>query len=68
MTYERRDDDVLVFPHTWVDDSLRGEGRARELLDAAVEWVRAEGLKIEPVCPYVVGQFEKDESLRDIRA
>ena len=67
MTYEKRSG-VLVFDHTWVDGSLRGQGQARRLLDVAMLWVRSEGKKVEPVCPYVKGQFDKDPSLADLRA
>ena len=67
MTYKTQGN-VLLFDHTWVDDSLRGQGKARELLDAAMSWVRTTGKKVEPVCPYVRGQFDKDASLADLRA
>lgn len=68
MTYSKAGEDRLIFDHTWVDDSLRGQGRARQLLDAAMVWVRTTGRKVVPLCPYVKAQFDKDESLADLRA
>ena len=68
MTYSKAGDHLLIFDHTWVDDSLRGEGQARRLLDHAMEWVRSEGKKVNPLCPYVKSQFDKDERFDDLRA
>ncbi len=68
MTYSKAGDTKLLFDHTWVDDSLRGQGRGRELLDAAIVWVRATGHTVVPVCPYVTSQFQKDTSLHDVLA
>ncbi len=33
MSYLWRDEHTIVANHTWVDDSLRGQGVARVLLD-----------------------------------
>lgn len=61
-----RDGDTVVLTHTEVDDSLRGQGRARQLLDTAVDWMRDEGLQVDIDCPYVQRQFDRDESLHDV--
>lgn len=45
--------DEILADHTWVDDSLRGQGTARQLLDALVEFAREKQLKIVPTCSYV---------------
>lgn len=66
ITYYRDQPGTVVFDHTDVDESLRGQGRARQLLDAGVAWVRAEKLHITPECPYVKGQFRKDSNLADV--
>ena len=68
MEYKKREFPVLEFHHTWVDDSLRGQGRAGQLLDAAMSWVRESKHTVKPVCAYVKKQFEKQESLHDLRA
>ena len=68
MTYTRRSPGILAFDHTWVDSSLRGQGQAGVLLDAAMTWVRARGDKVIPVCSYVVKKFDEDEQLAALRA
>ncbi len=67
ITYKKEDGN-LVFDRTWVDDSLRGQGRAGQLFGVAMDWVRAEGHKVVPVCSYVQARFDKDESLADLKA
>ncbi len=52
--------------HTWVDDSLRGQGVARQLLDAAVAFAREKHVKIIPICSYVEVMFRRDQSLSDV--
>lgn len=67
-TSYRREGNTLVMPHTWVDDSLRGQGIAKQLVDAAVAYARAEHVTITPVCPFVKAAFEKDASIHDVLA
>lgn len=66
MTYSRAGDGLIIIDHTHVDDSLRGQGVGRILLDTIVEDARTRGLKILPLCPYAKAQFNKDPSLRDV--
>jgi predicted GNAT family acetyltransferase len=68
MTYQRLSAFLILVDHTHVDVSLRGGGVARQLLDAAVTWARQNGVKIDATCSYVVAQFARDKSLRDVNA
>ena len=68
IEYKKEDFPVLDFHHTWVDKSLRGQGRAGQLLDAAMAWARETKHTVRPTCPYVVKQFEENESLHDLYA
>ena len=68
ISYVWRDASTIVADHTWVDDSLRGQGVARQLLDVLVEYAREQQLKIVPVCSYVVVMFKRDQSLLDVAA
>ena len=38
----------------------------RELLGALVQWARATGTKVVPLCPFAKAQFDKDASIRDV--
>src|SRR5829696_8790936 len=67
MTYSREGSRATI-EHTRVDDSLRGQGVARRLLDAAVAWARDTGMRVTPVCTYARSVFERDASIRDVLA
>ena len=58
----------IIANHTWVDDSLRGQGVARKLLDVLVAFARKKNLKIIATCSYVVVMFKRDKSLADVVA
>ena len=49
----------LIIDHTEADDSLRGTGKAAELVEAVVAHARANELKIMPLCPFARLIFEK---------
>ena len=58
----------IIANHTWVDDSLRGQGVARQLLDVLVAFAREKNLKIVATCSYVDVMFRRDKSLADVVA
>lgn len=68
MTYRRLGEARILIDHTEVDPGLRGQGVARRLLDAAVAWARASGIRVSASCSYVVVQFARDPSLKDVQA
>jgi hypothetical protein len=57
---------VVSIDHTEVDESLRGQGIARKLTLAAVDWARKSGVKLLPVCPFAKAVFDRDPSLHDV--
>ncbi|AMC93780.1 GNAT family acetyltransferase [Erysipelothrix larvae] len=59
---------VITIDHTFVNPDYRGQGLAKDLLDASVEMARAKGLKIIPQCPYVKREFEKSDEYKDVWA
>ncbi len=68
MTYQRNAAARVTIDHTEVDPSLRGQGIARRLLDAAVAWARQTGTKITPRCSYVVAEFARNKAIGDVLA
>lgn len=66
MTYSRTNATLIIVDHTHVDESLGGQGVGRQLLGALVGWVRSEGIKVVPLCPFAKAQFEKNPSIRDV--
>ena len=68
ISYIWRDDSTIDANHTWVDDSLQGQGVARQLLDTLVEFAREKKLKIVPTCSYVEVMFRREKSFADVIA
>ncbi|WP_238385479.1 MULTISPECIES: GNAT family N-acetyltransferase [Acidovorax] len=66
MTYSRTNATMIIVDHTEVAPSLSGQGVGRELLGALVQWARATGTKVVPLCPFAKAQFDKDASIRDV--
>ncbi len=62
------DGDVLVFDHTEVDLAHQGKNLAGILMRHALEDVRARGLKMRPVCSYVVKFVERYDEFADLVA
>ena len=66
MTYSAAGSDKIIIDHTNVDDALRGTGTGGKLVAAAVEWARASGKKILPLCPFAKSVFDKKPEYRDV--
>ena len=66
MNYSRTNATLIIIDHTDVDESLRGQGAGRQLLDALVAWARSTHTKVLPLCPFSKAQFVKDPTIRDV--
>jgi predicted GNAT family acetyltransferase len=62
----RRSGDTLVFPHTQITSSLRGQGLGALLVQAALDDVRASGGRVVPRCWYVAEFIDANPSYRDL--
>lgn len=58
VSYELHDGGLDI-THTIVPDELGGRGIASELVQAAYDYAKAEGLKPIATCPYAVKWLEK---------
>ena len=65
ITFPDRDGAAEI-DHTFVDDSLRGQGVAGELMRAAVDQIRAEDKRARAVCTYARSWFEKHPEEADL--
>lgn len=54
------EDNKAIINHTFVDDSLRGQGIAGQLVERAVNKIREEGYQVAATCPYAVKWLEKN--------
>jgi predicted GNAT family acetyltransferase len=57
---------IMTIDHTEIDEKLRGEGIGEDMVKAAVEYARANGLKIKAVCPYAKKVIERTPEFQDI--
>lgn len=67
MTYTHAGPKKIIIDHTEVSDKLKGEGVGYKLVEASVEYMRANGLKAIPLCPFANAVFKKrGESYADV--
>jgi uncharacterized protein len=62
------DGQLVILDHTEVDESLRGQGIARRLVEAAVGWAREQNIKLVPVCPFAKAIFDREPAFGDVIA
>jgi predicted GNAT family acetyltransferase len=57
---------VITFVHTIVPEALGGRGVGSALVHAALDAVRAEGLKVVPQCSFVAAYIKKHTEYQDL--
>jgi predicted GNAT family acetyltransferase len=62
LTFSLRDKE-LVADATYTPPELRGRGIAARLVEAATDYSRKNGLKIYPMCSYVIEYFKRRPEL-----
>jgi predicted GNAT family acetyltransferase len=67
MTYSVAGSRVII-DHTRVDELLRGKSAGARLVQAAVEWARAENVKLLPLCPFAKSVFDRMPAYADVLA
>ena len=65
VTFPDRDGAADI-DHTFVDDTLRGQGVAGQLLQAAADQIRAEGKRARATCSYAEIWFERHPEEADL--
>ena len=66
LTYTRTSPGTLTMEHTEVSPTLRGQNIGYQLVESAVDFARKEGLRIQPLCPFVRSVLEKEEKFGDV--
>ncbi|AZI57022.1 N-acetyltransferase [Nakamurella antarctica] len=59
-------DGVWVITHSWTEPAARGQGLAAKVVAATLEGARAAGVKVRPVCPYVVDFLGEHPEFHDV--
>ncbi len=62
----RMDGEDVVFTHTEVADAYEGQGIGSRLVRAALEDVRRQGRRIEPLCPFVHSYIDRHAEYQDL--
>ena len=66
ITFPLINSSTVDINHTFVDESLRGQGIANKLMCAAVEELRAKNLKATATCSYAVKWFASHPEHTDL--
>lgn len=59
---------VMAMTHTVVPSALEGRGIAAALVAAALDWARAQGVQVNPVCSYVRIYMKRHPETQDLLA
>ena len=57
---------ILQLIHSEVPIALRGQGLGSELAQAAMDWAREQGLKVDVICPSVAEYLKKHPEYADL--
>lgn len=66
VAYYKLDGSVVSFIHTEVPPELGGKGVGSRLVQGALDQIRAEGMKVIPVCPFVKAWITGHPEYRDL--
>lgn len=66
VSFPKIDENTVNINHTFTHTSRRGEGLAKQLMDALYLHLKEKGLKAVPTCSYAVVYFERYPEKRDI--
>ena len=56
----------IIYTHTEVPEAYEGMGIASKMARAAMDYAREEGLKVQPLCPYVRSWVNRHPEYQDI--
>ncbi len=59
ITFVKKNDRTYDIDHTFVDDTLRGQGIASVLVEKAVKEIRSRGFEVSATCSYAKKWMEK---------
>ena len=61
-------DGVWFITHTFTEPAARGRGWAAQVTRAALDTARADGVRVRPVCPFVVDYVAAHPEYADVLA
>lgn len=66
MVYSMPSPNKMIIEHTEVSDELRGKKVGDQLVHTAVEYARANNIKIVPLCTFASAVFKKKPEYADV--
>ncbi|HEX9025726.1 MAG TPA: GNAT family N-acetyltransferase [Clostridium sp.] len=66
ITFVPDGESKIIVNHTYVSESLRGQGIALKLVKKVIEYARKENIKIIPLCSYVEKVMTRNEEYKDV--
>ena len=66
MVYTMPSPEKMIIEHTEVDDALRGKNVGKQLVHHMVEFVRANNIKVIPLCPFTNSVFKRTPAYADV--
>lgn len=66
MTYSKAGTDRIIIDHTEVDETMKGTGLGKQMVERAVSDAREKKISIIPLCVFAKSVFERNEELRDV--
>jgi uncharacterized protein len=65
-TQYRRHGGLIAFTHTEIEPQFEGHGLGSELIHAALDGARSDGLAVLPFCPFVRAYIERHAEYLDL--
>jgi len=66
MTYSKAGEEKIIIDHTEVNPEFNGKGVGKQMVLAAVEYARENGIKILPLCPFAKATFDRNKDIQDV--
>ena len=66
LSYSLAGDTTMIVEYVEVDPSRRGKGLGERLVAAAVDYARANGRQIVPLCSYARAVFARTPAYKDV--
>lgn len=66
MVYVMAGEKLMIIEHTEVDESLKGQGIGKRLLEELVKYVRQHDIKVVPLCPFANATFKRTKEWQDV--
>lgn len=66
--YVPTDSKVINIDHTYVSESLRGDGVGEMLVEKVVDYAREKDLQVKATCPFAKEEIENHPEFEDVLA